>query len=99
MSYELAFREPALKEWRHLDESVRRQFKKKLAERLQSPHVPADRLHTLENCYKIKLRNAGYRLVYQVDDHRILVIVVAVGRRDRLAAYRAAAKRLDDEEP
>ncbi|GAB4174596.1 MAG: type II toxin-antitoxin system RelE/ParE family toxin [Geothermobacteraceae bacterium] len=94
MSYDLAFREPALKEWRRLDESVRRQFKKKLAERLKNPHVPADRLHTLANCYKIKLRNAGYRLVYQVDDHQVLVIVVAVGRRDRLAVYHAAAGRL-----
>ncbi len=94
MSYELAFKESALKEWQKLDESVRRQFKKKLAERLENPRVESDRLRSLVDCYKIKLRNAGYRLVYQVDDGKILVIVVAVGRRDRLTVYRSAAKRI-----
>jgi mRNA interferase RelE/StbE len=36
------------------------------------------------------LQNAGYRLIYQVDDNRDLVIVVAVGKRESLAVYRAA---------
>ncbi len=94
MSYELAFKESALKEWRRLDESVRNQFKKKLAERLEQPRIEADRLRGLPDCYKIKLRNAGYRLVYQVEEQQILVTVVAVGRRDRLAVYRAAEKRV-----
>jgi len=94
MSYELAFKESALKEWRKLDDPVRKQFKKKLAERLAEPWVEADRLRNLPDCYKIKLRNAGYRLVYQVDDRQILVIVIAVGRRDRLAVYQRTAKRL-----
>jgi len=94
MSYELAFKESALKEWRKLDESVRKQFKKKLAERLERPRVEADRLRSLSDCYKVKLKNAGYRLVYQVDDLQVLVVVIAVGKRDRLSAYRAATKRL-----
>ena len=94
MNYELAFKESALKEWRKLDESVRKQFKRKLAERLEQPRVEADRLRNLSDCYKIKLKNAGYRLVYQVDELQVLVVVVAVGKRDRLAAYRVAAKRL-----
>ncbi len=94
MTYELAFKESALKEWRKLDESVRSQFKKKLAERLKQPRVEADRLHNLPDCYKIKLKNAGYRLVYQVNDGQILVTVVAVGRRDRLTVYQMAEKRI-----
>ncbi len=93
MSYELAFKESALKEWRKLDKSVQNQFKKKLAERLEQPHIEADRLRNLPDCYKIKLRNAGYRLVYQVEDQQILVTVVAVGRRDRLSVYRSAKNR------
>jgi mRNA interferase RelE/StbE len=94
MSYELAFKESALKEWRKLDESVRNQFKKKLAERLKQPRIEADRLRSLPDCYKIKLKNAGYRLVYQVEDQQILVTVVAVGRRDRFSVYRSAKKRI-----
>jgi len=48
------------------------------------------------DCYKIKLKNAGYRLVYQVDDNRIIIIVVAVGKRENLAVYRAAGKRVKE---
>ena len=64
MSYNLAFVESALKEWRKLAPPIREQFKKKLAERLEHPHVPSARLHNLPDCYKIKLRTIGYRLVY-----------------------------------
>src|SRR5262245_328525 len=75
MTYELAFLESALKEWRKLAPSIRQQFKAKLAERLLAPRVPAARLHAMTDCYKIKLRAAGYRLVYQVDDRVVLVTV------------------------
>ena len=77
MSYSLEFKESALKEWTKLDGAIREQFKKKLAERLVRPCVESARLRGMTDCYKIKLKNAGYRLVYQVDDSRVVVIVVA----------------------
>lgn len=94
MSYELEFNASALKEWHKLDGSIREQFKKQLAERLQSLHVPSARLSGMANCYKIKLRSVGYRLVYQVFDARVVVVVVAVGRRDHDLVYRAARDRV-----
>ena len=48
----------------------------------------------MPGCYKIKLRSAGYRLVYRVDDEKVIVTVVAVGRRDRNLVYKLAAGRL-----
>jgi mRNA interferase RelE/StbE len=96
MSYELAFLDEALKEWRKLDHATREQFKTKLAERLQNPKVPSARLHGAKDRYKIKLRNAGYRLVYQVKDQQMLVLVIAVGRRDRNAVYKSADSRKTD---
>lgn len=94
MSYSLAFVESALKEWRKLAPPIRDQFKKKIAERLERPRVPSARLHNLPDCYKIKLRTAGYRLVYQVDDKVVVVTVIAIGKRDKLQVYRAADKRI-----
>ena len=94
MTYKLAFLPSALKEWEKLGGNVRAQFKKKLAELLEHPHVEAARLSGMPDCYKIKLRAAGYRLVYRVDDAVVTVIVVAVGERDRNAVYKAAAGRL-----
>lgn len=95
MTFELGFLESALKEWRKLDAHTREQFKKKLAERLEMPRVSSAKLSGLKDRYKIKLRNVGYRLVYEVHDAEVVVVVVAVGRRDRNAVYKAADKRTD----
>ena len=95
MIYELGFLEPALKEWRKLDAHTRDQFKKKLTERLDNPRVPSAKLSGKKDRYKIKLRNVGYRLVYEVRDEEVVVVVVAVGRRDRNAVYHTADKRGD----
>ncbi|SPT78668.1 toxin [Aeromonas salmonicida] len=78
-----------------MGDTVRQQFKKKLAEVLERPRVEANRLHGLPDCYKIKLRGAGYRLVYQVQDDRVLVFVVAVGKREREQVYLDAGYRLE----
>lgn len=93
MTCELAFLPAALDEWKKLDGSVKAVFKKKLAERLEQPHVPSAKLHSQKDRYKIKLRDAGYRLVYEVRDEIVTVLVVAVGKREREAVYKAAAKR------
>lgn len=71
----------------------RNQFKKKLAERLVSPRVPAAKLSGSKDRYKIKLRSVGYRLVYEVRDAQLILVVVAVGNRERYAVNRAAEKR------
>ncbi|WP_312918294.1 type II toxin-antitoxin system RelE/ParE family toxin [Stutzerimonas kunmingensis] len=94
MTYSLEFDARALKEWQKLGDTVRQQLKKKLAEVLLNPRIEANRLHSLPDCYKIKLRSSGYRLVYQVIDHEVVVFVFAVDRRERDQAYRKAAERL-----
>lgn len=93
MTYELLFHPDALDEWGKLDKPVREQFKKKLAERLHNPHVPASKLSGQKNRYKINLRSRGYRRVYDVVDTRLIVTVVALGKRERNAVYKAAASR------
>ena len=93
-TYKLEFLASAAKDWRKLDSSVQSQFEKKLREHLAHPHVVASRLRELRNCYKIKLLKSGFRLIYRVDDDRVLVIVIAVGKREGNEAYESAAKRL-----
>ena len=93
MTYRLHFIDPAEKEWRKLGATVREQFKKKLRERLETPRVAADALSGLPDHYKIKIRSAGYRLVYRVADDILTVTVVAVGKRERGEVYDAARSR------
>ena len=94
MSYSLRFKTEAKKEWDKLDSTIRKQFKKKLAEHLKAPRVEHSRLSGMQDCYKIKLRSVGYRLVYQVRDKELVVAVVAVGKRERNAVYKAAIRRV-----
>lgn len=93
-TYNLEFLPSALKEWKKLGSNIRSQFEKKLRERLSNPRVPSAKLSDLPDCYKIKLKAAGYRLAYRVEDDRLVVLVLAVGRRDRNAVYKAAGERL-----
>ena len=94
MTYNLVFKQDAKKEWDKLDLTIKSQFKRKLIERLENPRIESSRLSGMQDCYKIKLRSAGYRLVYQVRDSEILVSVVAVGKRDRNQVYKIAIKRI-----
>jgi mRNA interferase RelE/StbE len=93
MTYEIEFLQSALKEWKKLDANTREQFRKKLKERCENPRVPSAKLHDAKDRYKIKLKSAGYRLVYEVEDRRLVVLVIAIGRRDRMRAYEAAKNR------
>lgn len=82
MSYQVQFAGSALKSWNKLGSTVRRQFEKVLLRRAENPHVPAARLHVRGQVYKIKLRDAGYRLVYEVHNDVLVIRVMSVGRRD-----------------
>jgi mRNA interferase RelE/StbE len=93
-TYTLEFHELALKEWNKLDGSIKAQLHKALAKRLQAPHVPSARLRgDLQNTYKIKLRDLGYRLVYETIDQRLVVLVIAICKREHDEAYQSAIRR------
>lgn len=93
MTYKLDFLEEALEEWNKLNPSVKQPLKKKLMKILENPRVLKNQLSGHPNRYKIKLRSIGYRLIYEVIDDEIVVIVVAVGRRENDAVYKNAATR------
>lgn len=94
MSYGLEFIAKSFKEWNKLGSTIKKQFKKKLVERLELPRVESDRLSGMTDCYKIKLRQVGYRLVYQVKDEKLVVLVLAVGKRERNSVYKSAINRI-----
>lgn len=92
--YSIEFHVDALKEWQKLDRPIQLQFKKQLEKRLSSPHVASAQLHAeLSNFYKIKLRAIGYRLVYEVVDEKLIILIIAVGRRDHDKVYAKATRR------
>ena len=98
MSYKLAFKKDALKEWKKLDKTIQEQFKKKLGKILENPLIPSARLSgfNIHECYKIKLRQSGYRLVYEVHNNTLVVTVISVGKRNCNQVYKVTKTRLDD---
>ena len=93
--YTLKFLPEALEEWNRLDGSIKTLLRKALKKRLVQPHVPGSQLHgDLNHCYKIKLLKQGYRLVYSVEEDVLVVLVLAVDKREDMAAYLSAIKRL-----
>jgi len=96
MTYQLRFKLNADKEWRKLDAETRRQFAKKPDESLENPKVPTSRLDGMKDCYKIDLHTRGYRLVYQLQDEIVTVVVIEVGKRNGGDVYDAAEERQQD---
>jgi len=79
-----------------LNSVTKEQFKKKLEKIIENPHVPSAKLSGFEGnpCYKIKLRSSGYRLVYKVEDQKLTIVVIGVGKRDKNSVYNACKKRI-----
>jgi len=96
MTYKITFLESAKKEWDKLSEQIKNDFKKKLLQRLENPIIPKDKLSGLKDCYKIKLRTVGYRLVYRVFKERIIIQVIAVGKRDKNLVYNFVKDRVKE---
>jgi mRNA interferase RelE/StbE len=93
--YKLKFLPEALKEWHQLDGSIKLIFRKAIKKRLIQPKVPGSELHgDLKGCYKIKLLKHGYRLVYTIEDNELVVLVLAVDKRENSIAYQSALFRL-----
>ena len=93
--YELGFLESALKEWETLDKSIRVEFERKLHQRLNNPKIASSALKgNLNSCYKIKSAHTGYRLTYLIDEESKLLVVIAIGKRERSAVYESTTIRL-----
>ncbi len=95
-AYNLKFERKAQKLFSKLGEPVKSQFKEKLKKVLENPHIEPNRLYgALSGCYKIKLKQSRYRLVYKVEDGEMIVLVLAIGKRERKEAYLMAESMLD----
>lgn len=93
--YRVLLTKESRKEWDKIDHSIQKLFRKKLSSIVLNPIVINNRLHgKLSNCYKIKFKRPGYRLVYEVRSQTIVLIVWAVDKRDDDKVYDSAISRL-----
>ena len=74
---------------------IRERKVENLLQQINPDNLLADieaRIRGYKDHYKIKLRSAGYRLVYEVEKKEITVWVICVGKRDTI--YKILKKRL-----
>lgn len=97
--YDIEFRPSAARAFEKLGTSDKRQLARKLAECRVHPRVPGDAVRQIPDAYRLKLRSSGLRLIYQVRDGALVILVLAVGKREREEAYKDAIRqylKLDD---
>jgi mRNA interferase RelE/StbE len=64
---------------------------------MEQPNIPKNMLRVdLAGCYKIKLLKAGVRLIYQVKDDQVVILLITVGKRTDSIVYDEAKKRIKD---
>ena len=67
-------------------------IKRKLLKLEENPFIGKPLQGILSNCYSLKV--SKYRVVYKVFKSRLLVLVIAIGKRDNSFIYKLAEKRL-----
>ena len=93
--FRIQFIKESAKDWNGLDNSVKLELKKNLQSRLQNPIVESSRLKgDLSDCYRIRAPKSGYRLIYRVENEALVILVIAVGKREDEEVYRSAARRM-----
>ena len=94
--FALRFDERALAEWRKLNSQIQSQFKKKLSKLVSGEETPSPRTMVSglpPGYYKLKQRSSGYRLVNRYEDEELVVVAIAVGKRNRSIVYDIARGR------
>ncbi|QOP43841.1 type II toxin-antitoxin system RelE/ParE family toxin [Sulfurimonas sediminis] len=81
--YELHFLTSAKKEFKKLDTSVQKIIKEKLLLLITNPDILKNNIKPLKGEYrgKFRLRVHQYRVVFQVKDAELIIIVVRIGHR------------------
>jgi mRNA interferase RelE/StbE len=97
LNWVLEFHPAAFRELGKLDPELKRQALARLKSRLTSPAVPKARLSgSPPDTYKIKLKKAGLRLVYQIRPDLGKIRVLAIGRRDSNVYEQALIRGFSD---
>lgn len=95
MNYSVAVHPKFEDDLARLSKAIQDQLRKKLEKIIENTHIPKNRLSGFPpNCYKIKLLKAGVRLVYQVIDDEVIILLVTVGKREDSVVYEEAVERL-----
>lgn len=92
-AYTLELEERVIKEdLPKLDSKVKDLIKKKILKLKEDPFLGRPLRGSLFGCYKLKI--SKYRVIYKIRNNELIIIVVAIGKRENSVIYKLAEKRL-----
>lgn len=98
MAYKVEFLSEAAQEFDALDGSLKKIAAKqidKLAERPELGEPLGKRMGIdLTGYRKIYFGKKGYRIVYEIQRQKLLILIIGIGKRERAEIYREVARRL-----
>lgn len=98
MAYKVEFLPEAAREFEALDGSLKKLAAKqidKLAERPELGEPLGKRMGIdLTGYRKIYFGKKGYRIVYEIQRQRVVILIIGIGKRERAEIYREVAQRL-----
>jgi mRNA interferase RelE/StbE len=98
LPYKVILTAEAADDFRQLDGSLRKPVAKQL-KKLESAPLLGEHLGDkagldLTGYYKLYVAKKGVRIVYRIIEQEVIVEVVAIGKREDLAVYQTALKRI-----
>lgn len=98
MAYKVEFLPDAAREFEALDGSLKKVAAKqidKLAERPELGDPLGKRMGIdLTGYRKIYFGKKAYRIIYEIQRQRLMILIIGIGKRERAEIYREVARRL-----
>ena len=75
-----------------LDKKVKRIIEKKIETLIEAPLRGLPLRGNLAGCYKLKI--SKYRIIYKINNDKLLILILTIGKRENLIVYKIAESRL-----
>jgi mRNA interferase RelE/StbE len=99
--YEVTFHEDVNQDLKKLGHSTTTLVLKKIQKIAKNPFIGValgNRANnTLTGYLKVYVDNKRVRIVYKVEDEKIEVFIIAIGKRDKMKVYKEASNRLENQ--
>ena len=75
-----------------LDEKIKDIIERKIDKLTEEPGLGTALRGKLAGCHRLKI--SKYRIVYRLYDEKLIILVIAIGKRDNLFVYKTVEKRI-----
>jgi mRNA interferase RelE/StbE len=98
MAYRVEFLPEAAREFDALDGSLKAMAAKQIDKLAERPEIGEPLGHRLgldlTGYRKLYFGKKSYRIIYEIQGQRLVVLIIGIGRRERAEIYREVARRL-----